>query len=120
MKLDECNILKKEIEYGELGIDNNPGYEIIVSVNSNYIHHYISAHPNSRLMYEIPKEAKYFSCKIALNDSSDINSLANFEIKIDGQTNFYSKHLPKNKIEPGLALSVPILKKKNLLYQKKQ
>ena len=100
MKLDECNILKKEIEYGELGIDNNPGYEIIVSVNSNYIHHYISAHPNSRLMYEIPKEAKYFSCKIALNDSSDINSLANFEIKIDGQTNFHSKHLPKNKIEP--------------------
>ena len=99
MKLDECNILKKKIEYGELGIDNNPGYEIIVSVNNNYIHHYISAHPNSRLLFEIPKDAKYFSCKIALNDSSDINSLANFEIKIDSQTNFYSKHLPKFKVE---------------------
>ncbi len=99
MKLDECKLIKQEVEYGNLGLNNNPGYEIIVSVNNNYVQNYISAHPKSSLVYEIPSTAKYFSCKIAINDSSDSKSSATFEIKVDGCTHFYSKNIPKFKIE---------------------
>lgn len=99
MKLDECKILNSEVGYGTIGINSNPGYDIIISVNNNTIENYISAHPNSILEFEIPSGAKYFSCKIALNDSSDSNTSANFEIKIDGETSFLSKNIKKNKIQ---------------------
>lgn len=99
MKLDECKILNSEVGYGTIGLNYNPGYDIIISVNNNTIENYLSAHPNSILEFEIPNGAKYFSCKIALNDSSDLNTSANFEIKVDGETSFLSKNIKKNKIQ---------------------
>ena len=99
MKLDECKILSSEVGYGTVGINFDPGYDIIISVNNNTVENFLSAHPNSKLEFEIPKGARYFSCKIALNDSSHSNTAADFEIKIDGETSFFSKNIRKGKIQ---------------------
>ena len=99
IKLEECNILKSEIEYGELGINCNAGYDIIVSVNNNSLCNYISAHPKSQILFELPENSKFFTCKVGLNDSSDNLTSADFEIKVDGQTKFISKNVKKHKVQ---------------------
>jgi len=99
MFLQDCEIEDCSIEYGELGINGKTGYEIIPSVNSNPVLHFISAHPKSYIRFKISPLYRFFSCQIALNDSSDNDALASFEIKVDGETCFYSRNLSKNKIQ---------------------
>lgn len=99
MYLQDCEIISCDIEYGELGIDGKTGYQIIPSVNDNPILHFISAHPKSSVKFKIPTHYRFFSCQIALNDSSENNAKASFEIKVDGETSFYSKDVRKHKIQ---------------------
>ena len=49
MYLQDCELIKQEIEYGNLGIYGNLGYSIIPSVNSIFYHNIISAHPETIL-----------------------------------------------------------------------
>lgn len=97
MYLQDCELIKQEIEYGNLGIYGNLGYSIIPSVNSICYHNIISAHPESILEYKIP-ESKYFSCKLALNDSSNERASATFEIYADDTLMHYSKNVKKKEL----------------------
>ena len=99
MFLQDCEIEDCSIEYGDLGINGKTGYEIIPSVNNNPVLHFISAHPKSYIKFKISPLYRFFSCQIALNDSSDNDAKASFEIKVDGETSFYSRNLSKNKIQ---------------------
>lgn len=95
MNLQDCELISKEISYGELGIYGDMGYEIIPSVNGILYQNIISAHPDSTLVYKIPENTTYFSCKIALNDSSEEFSSCNFEIYVDKELRFSSQNLGK-------------------------
>ena len=95
MNLQDCELISKEISYGNLGIYGDMGYEIIPSVNGILYKNIISAHPNSSIKYKIPKDSTFFSCKIALNDSSEEFSSCNFEIYVDEELRFSSHNLGK-------------------------
>jgi len=95
MNLQDCEIIEKDIQYGDIGIYGNMGYEIIPCVNGIAYQNIISTHPNSSIKYKISKEHKYFSCKLALNDSSEDFASANFEIYVDGKIAHYTKNLGK-------------------------
>jgi hypothetical protein len=97
MYLQDCELIRQEIEYGHLGTYGNLGYSIIPSVNSIYYNNIISAHPASILEFKIP-ESKYFSCKLALNDSSNDQASANYEIYADDILMHYSKNVKKKEL----------------------
>ena len=95
MNLQDCEIISKEIGYGDLGVYGDMGYEIIPSVNGICYQNIISTHPKSIIKYKIPENYNFFSCKIALNDSSEEFSSANFKIYVDDELRFSSYNLGK-------------------------
>lgn len=97
MYLQDCEIIEQDIEYGKLGLYGDLGYEIIPSVNFVCYQNIISAHPKSLIKFKI-KNHKYFSCKLALNDSSNDNATASFEIYADNKLVHYSKNVKKKEL----------------------
>ena len=97
MYLQDCEIIEQEIEYGNLGLYGDMGYEIIPSINNICYQNVISAHPKSSITFKIDNK-KYFTCKLALNDSSNDNATASFEIYADEKLVHYSKNVKKKEI----------------------
>lgn len=95
MRLQDCDLIYDEIGHGYLGTYGDSGYGIIVSVNGNSYDHYVSAHPDSLLRYKIPENAQYFSCELALNDSSEDFASVDVEFIVDGNTQYYAHNIGK-------------------------
>lgn len=95
MNLQDCQLLYSEVGHGVLGTYGDSGYGIVISVNGLSFDNYISAHPSAILKYRIPESSQYFSCQIALNDSSEEFSAVDFEFIVDGDTKYYSHNVGK-------------------------
>lgn len=95
MRLQDCDLIYDEIGHGYLGTYGDSGYGIIISVNGNTYDNYISAHPNSFLRYKIPENAEYFSCELALNDSSEDFASVDVEFIVDGNTQYFAHNIGK-------------------------
>lgn len=95
MNLQDCQLLYSEVGHGVLGTYGDSGYGIVISVNGLSFDNYISAHPSAILKYRIPESSQYFSCQLALNDSSEEFSSVDFEFIVDGETRHYSHNVGK-------------------------
>lgn len=95
MNLQDCQLLYSEVGHGVLGTYGDSGYGIVISVNGLSFDNYISAHPSAILKYRIPESSQYFSCQLALNDSSEEFSSVDFEFIVDGETRYYSHNVGK-------------------------
>ena len=98
MNLQDCQLLYSEVGHGTLGTCGDSGYGIIISVNGLSFDHYISAHPPAILKYRIPEKAQYFSCQLALNDSSEEFATVDFEFIVDGDTKYFAHNVGKFSI----------------------
>jgi hypothetical protein len=84
MYLDTLIPSEYKVGHGGIGSRGGMGYPILLSVNKSFFEHSISAHPNSKLKFEIHEGFNLLSCHVALNDSSVEDSEANFFIYADG------------------------------------
>lgn len=95
MNLQDCQLLYSEVGHGTLGTYGDSGYGIIVCVNGLSFNNYISAHPQAILRYRIPESSQYFSCQLALNDSSEEFATVDFEFIVDGDTKYFAHNVGK-------------------------
>lgn len=71
------------IKYGTIGTNGQLGYDShIVSVQGKHYEHAISPHPPSCLIFDIDYQS-LFTCEVALNDTSHIDSIATFYVYVD-------------------------------------
>jgi hypothetical protein len=84
MYLDTLIPSEYKVGHGGIGRRGGMGYPILLSVNESFFEHSISAHPNSKLKFELHGGFYLLSCHAALNDSSIEGSEANFFIYADG------------------------------------
>lgn len=100
MYLDQLTPKEKLISYGDLGVKGSMGYQIIPSVNGQNYNHIVSAHASSIIKYEINGKYKSFSSYVALNDSSSVNALVDFQVICDGEIKYISSKVKKfNKLK---------------------
>jgi predicted O-methyltransferase YrrM len=87
MYLDSFSLLEKRVGYGDLGLRGSLGYEgRMVSVHNQSYSHAFSAHPPSRLRFDLGRRFTGFSCQVALNDDVPAGaSHADFAILVDGR-----------------------------------
>jgi hypothetical protein len=95
MNLQDCQLLYSAVGHGTLGTYGDSGYGIIISVNGISFNNYISAHPHAILRYRIPESSQYFSCQLALNDSSEEFTTADFEFIVDGDIKYFAHNVGK-------------------------
>jgi len=98
MNLQDCQLLYSEVGHGTLGTYGDSGYGIVISVNGISYNNYISAHPSAILRYRIAESSEYFSCQLALNDSSEEFATVDFEFIVDGETKYFAHNVGKFSI----------------------
>ena len=84
MFLDSIVPSQMQTGYGGVGLSGGMGYPVLLSVNNQFYEHSISAHPPSRLRYDLEKPCQLLSCRVALNDSAGDDAEATFMIYADG------------------------------------
>ena len=99
MKLSNLAPSYKKIRYGAIGKDGGLGYDnFLVSINNKLYENTISAHPDSKIIYDLDGKYNNLSIKCALNDSSDLFARANFNIYADSLLIASSLNVSKNDI----------------------
>ncbi len=99
MKLSNLAPIYKKIRYGSIGTNGELGYDnFLVSVNNKLYENTISAHPDSKIIYELDGKYNNLSIKCALNDSSDLFARADFKIYSDSFLVASSINVSKNEI----------------------
>jgi predicted O-methyltransferase YrrM len=85
--LDSLVPLSAEVGYGELGRFGSLGYEWRqVSVGGQPFAHALSAHPPSRVVFQLSKQYRRFRCQVALTDEvAAHNARAHFAVIVDGR-----------------------------------
>jgi hypothetical protein len=99
MKLSNLSPSYKKIRYGAIGKDGELGYDnFLVSINNKLYENTISAHPDSKIIYDLDGKYNNLSIKCALNDSSDLFARANFNIYADSLLIASSLNVSKSDI----------------------
>ena len=98
MYLNELGLKYKKIEYGEIGLYGQIGYDnLLVSVNDVHYDRSISPHPPSILIYKLNGKYNHFTCQVALNDTSSEFASADFYVYADNVLVSCSFNVIKNK-----------------------
>jgi predicted O-methyltransferase YrrM len=86
MHLDSFAPLQSRVGYGQLGTGGSLGYESKrVIVRGRSYAHAISAHPPSRILYQLGGRFSSFRCEVAINDDvAGTDTHADFVVLADG------------------------------------
>lgn len=118
MFLKNLNFAYKKLGYGEIGTEGFMGYEnLCVSVNGKYHENSISAHPPSKIVYNLNGDYNWLNCELALNDTSDYLASANFLIYADDILVYAAYNVRVNEKNRIVSVNINYCKKLTLEIQ---
>lgn len=86
MRLSSRNIDSQSVNYGEVGFGGQLGFaDLFVSVQNRYYPNAIGAHAPSELTFALPQAMQGFSTYVALNDTAESTSTADFLVYADDE-----------------------------------